>query len=390
MIHLPMRPRWQRTIPLVLLAVAGCAPPGPSDQQYALEEQRTEVFTEEDGWLDIEQQYLPRVCTQENGKAAYLALEVQAIAARTYLLRHMRDDPSVGTPSKPVVNGESFQAYAASANPGCVQATNATKGVVGLFQSELIVANYVAGALVRNDGSKGKDPTHTEKFVTYNEGLSGDAVTPAPKPIALPDRSDNRGCMGQNRADFLASSGYSTEEILRHFYGADLELNRTPSARPGCGNIPTSGSCDDDVFTWCAEDVVETFDCARRGGRCVIQENGTAGCADPETPADCGAVSYEGVCEGDTLKWCSDYNRLRVSDCAAAGLTCSYNKRGSGGYECLPPVEGSCEEGTVEPQCAGTIFLRCSGGQLAYIDCDSVGMACAYVGESVGCYEIAN
>ncbi len=347
------------------------------------------MFTVDDGWLDIETEYLPRVCTQENGHAAYLALEAQVIAARTYLLRHMRDDPALGTPNKPVVNGESFQAYAATANAGCVQASNATRGVVALYQGELIVANYVAGALVRTDGNLGKDLTHTERFVTYNEGRSGSDVIPAPKPIALPERTDNRGCMGQNRADYLARNGYPTDEILRYFYGADLTLTSPTASGPACGAIPSSGTCSGTVLTWCSEGVVDTFDCALTGGTCEVQSNGAAGCTDPvDSSSACGAVSYEGECAGDTLRWCTDYGQLVVRDCAEAGLTCALNGSASGGYDCLPAVEGTCAEGTVEPQCAGTFYLRCSAGNIAYIDCASIGLACAYFHESVGCYEV--
>jgi Stage II sporulation protein len=378
------------TIAVLAVVASACAPDEPGQQSEHLESQAPSVvFTQEDGWLDIEEDYLARVCTQENGKAAYAALETQVIAARTYLLRAMRDDPALGSEAKPVVNGESFQAYAASANPGCAQAAAATRGLVGVFQGELIVANYVAGALVRFDGSIGKDPTHTEKFITYNEGKSGDDVTPAPKPIALPSRPDNRGCMGQNRADYLATSGYDTLAILHYFYGADLELTTLgqdagPAVGDPCGTILERGACHDEVLFWCSDGAVTSFDCSLVGRSCVEEEIGPS-CQEPETPAPtCGEVTYEGDCNGDVLSWCTDYGLLEIRDCAAEGLTCGDNP-GFGGLDCLPAVSQDCSGQDSGVQCVDDFLVRCSGEQLSYLDCGTVGMICSEDGDFPDC-----
>ena len=55
------------------------------------------------------------VVTRENGNAAPEALKAQAIAARTFVLRAMLDDPHLGTPARPIENSERFQTYAAKA-----------------------------------------------------------------------------------------------------------------------------------------------------------------------------------------------------------------------------------------------------------------------------------
>ena len=148
---------------LGLLALASaCAPamePGPESEQERFGDKGAAVVDSiltADGWLSLEDEYVPRVCTQENGGAAYLALEAQAIAARTYLLRAMRDDPALGV-SKAVTNGESFQAFADVANDGCLEAAKATRGVMARYQGELVIANYVAGSRVNEDGSLGSD-----------------------------------------------------------------------------------------------------------------------------------------------------------------------------------------------------------------------------------------
>lgn len=177
------------------------------------------VFTV-DGPMDFED-YIARVVTNENGHADTEALKAQAIAARTYVLRAMRDSPSLGTEARPLVNSQSFQTYASVPNAASAAATRATAGMVAEYDGALVQANYVAGALLDAQGNQGEDPTGTEKWVTYNEGLTGADVRPTPLSGR---RSDNRGCMSQNGADWLARHGYSAVRILRYYYGADLRV----------------------------------------------------------------------------------------------------------------------------------------------------------------------
>lgn len=388
------------------VAIAGClltlvpvaCSPDTAQQTGELTDAPEKIYTV-DGWLSLESEYIPRVCTQENGNADYQALVAQAIAARTYLLRAMRDDPALGTTAKPVGNGEHFQAYSASPNPGCVAATNETRGVVMTWSGELIVANYVAGALVRSDGSLGKDPTHTQHFVTVNEGKSGDDVTPAPKPIALPSRSDNRGCMGQNRAHWLSLNGYFAHEILEYFYGNDIEfvgLSGVESPRaPGrvCDDIPEEGACTGTLLQWCAEGEVHSFDCARTGRSCVAGDGDPGRCEETsDPPPSCGDIDYEGVCEGDEVVYCNDDGILERVDCALQGLTCG--DPGVAGKECVPAIDGQCGVDDIQPQCVGTVFVRCSGSELRSVDCASIGQACGYIkepdgGDRVDCFEVA-
>ncbi len=177
------------------------------------------VLTNE-GWLQFEEEYLPRVVTGENGRAHLEALKAQAIASRTYCLRAMQDDPKLGR-STPLVNSQKFQVFAKTALPQCVDAVNATRGVVAKYGGRFIIANYVAGAIWK-DGKAGSDPTNTEKWVTYNEGRTGSSVQPT--RLSSIKRADNRGCMSQNGADWLARNGRNHIDILRYFYGADVEI----------------------------------------------------------------------------------------------------------------------------------------------------------------------
>jgi Stage II sporulation protein len=211
----------------------------------------TQIVTESEGVLDIEDNYIPRVVTREDGAAPPAALEAQVIASRTYLLRAMFDDRSLGTSAKPVRNSGRFQTYAPTATKQCIEATRATAGIVATYRHELILANYVAGALRTADGGIGADPTNTEQYVTYNEGKTGTSVKPTIQ--ASVKRWQNRGSMGQNCANWLARHGYDHAKILRYFYGLDLELTdlrgAVPSPSPGrpTPRTPKPGPHDDDA-----------------------------------------------------------------------------------------------------------------------------------------------
>lgn len=210
---------------LPALAAIGCAPsarPAPATAPLAAAPSGGPPpawLATEDGWMDLED-YVARVCTRENGAAAFEALKAQAVAARTYVLRAMRDEGPIGTPTKPIPNSQSFQTYAAAASPACTAATAQTRGLVLRHQGALIVANYVAGARLGEYGAFQDDPTRTEKWVTYNRGRSGPQVIPT--ALSRVDRADNRGCLSQNGSDWMARRGHSFVTILRFYYGDDV------------------------------------------------------------------------------------------------------------------------------------------------------------------------
>lgn len=215
---LPAQPPVQR---VNFVQPAAPAPRAPEQPSSATSPNETiDRILTADGWMRFEEDYLPRVVTGENGHAHPEALKAQAVASRTYVLRAMRDDRSIGR-TVPVPNSQKFQVYSRGAFPQCIAAVEATRGEVARYQGRLVIANYVAGALWVN-GRPGNDPTNTERWVTYNEGRTGKSVLPT--KLSHTGRSDNRGCMSQNGADWLARAGRTYKEILRFFYGADLEL----------------------------------------------------------------------------------------------------------------------------------------------------------------------
>jgi hypothetical protein len=318
----------------LLVLVSGCAATadddGDLDEGAGVKDAAVvESIYTVDGWMSLEDAYVPRVCTQENGAADFEALKAQAVAARTYLLRAMRDDTSLGTTSNPVGNGEHFQAYAKTANQGCIDAAQQTRGMVGKYQGQIVIGNYVAGSSVNADGSLGNDYSSTEKWVTYNEGKTGSNVTPT--KLSYTARSDNRGCMGQNRADWLSRQGYGFVDILRYFYGADLEVGSVDGGSTGggsgsgdaCGGITYQGQCAGSVVSWCENGALQSYDCANKAQTCGWQDDSVGNNCVAAPVSSCESLGYAGACDGAVLSWCEN-GEVKSYDCAAGGQSCGW------------------------------------------------------------------
>jgi MYXO-CTERM domain-containing protein len=180
------------------------------------------------GTVDVETNYLPHVVHCENGGAPYEALKAQAIAARTYLYYKLKTSGSIN-------DGQSDQVYSCGSGPTATQikAVKATAGQVLRYHDTTISAFFVAGAKQSPPKCKGgtNDATHTEKYVTYNEGLSGAKVHQTSLGWINPGNYANRGCMSQWGARCLDSAGKTSTGILKFYYGADIQL------------VTASGSC---------------------------------------------------------------------------------------------------------------------------------------------------
>jgi hypothetical protein len=202
------------------------------------------------GLVDVESDYLPHVVNCENGAAAFEALKAQAVAARTYLYYRLDRTGSVA-------DGTSDQVYSCGREPReeHYEAVRQTEGVVLQYGERTIAGFFVAGA--RNQPApdcRGStdDPTNTERYVTYNEGLSGDAITQTTLGFVHPTNTYNRGCMSQNGGHCLAGQGWGYEDILRFYYGADIEIVRAEGScvvEPDAGVEPLDAGVPDGSFT---------------------------------------------------------------------------------------------------------------------------------------------
>ncbi len=172
------------------------------------------------GDVAMEADYLPAVVACENGNADKEALKAQAVATRAYLYYTIEQNGEIK-------DGQANQVYTCNNPPEQkhYDAVAATTGEILMYQNTRVAAFYVAGARQAPPACLGgtDEDFDTERFVTYNEGVSGDELTQTSLGFIDPNNYANRGCMSQNGADCLSEAGVSYREILKFYYGEDIE-----------------------------------------------------------------------------------------------------------------------------------------------------------------------
>src|SRR4051812_29003597 len=130
----------------------------------------TPLYTSE-GWMDLEEQYLPGCVAAELPDGRAEAMRAIAVAARTYVLRAMDQDAALGTEAKPIPNHARFQVFQRNAPASVREVVITTRSIVCRYGSDLVLCNHVLGAPWETSGKpQQSDPTATEQWVTYNSG----------------------------------------------------------------------------------------------------------------------------------------------------------------------------------------------------------------------------
>lgn len=227
-------------VPIAALLAAGCSRSDSVSRTRHLLEAYCSANVVGVGAVDVEADYLPSVVNCENGNASFEALKAQAVAARTYLYYRLDRTGDID-------DGTGDQVYTCGREPGIqhYMAAQVTAGEVLQYRDVQVAAFYVAGALQSAPGCRGgtDDPTGTERYVTYNDGKSGADVEQTSLGLVKPGNLANRGCMSQNGSDCLSDRGGVYDDILRFYYGSDIELVR---ARGAC--VPDFGGGDAGVM----------------------------------------------------------------------------------------------------------------------------------------------
>jgi MYXO-CTERM domain-containing protein len=206
------------------------------------------------GDVATEDDYLPHVITCENGGANLEALKAQAIAARSVAYYNMATSGSI-------CDGQGCQVYSCGARPSATayQAVAETSGMYLSYASMLTYGFYVAGDNTTNPPACVGMDGATEHWVTYNEGKSGgDVVQTELGFVGPPGFGQNRGCMGQWGARCLENeNGYDYVDILRFYYGDDIEILTAPGpcvVPTNAAPLGTLESADCDSLTGFAHD----------------------------------------------------------------------------------------------------------------------------------------
>ena len=178
------------------------------------------------GTLEMEEDYLPHVVQCENDGAGPEALKAQAVSARSYAYY------KIGV-SGSVTDGQGDQVYSCNKTPEQrhYDAVRETAGQFFLYEDTVVAAFYVAGADPGDRDtcvadSQDADPTDTEKYVTYNEGVAAGDVEQTTLGWIHPENWANRGCMSQWGSRCLDQRGVGYIAIGRFYYGDDIGLTQ--------------------------------------------------------------------------------------------------------------------------------------------------------------------
>jgi len=227
---------WQRLLPALLILTLACGDDVESMGMDAGPEQpdaQTLEFPRVPGYctasvdglgpIAVETDYLAHVVSCENGLASFEALKAQAVSARSYLYYKLDVDGSIG-------DGQGDQVYTCGNPPTSehLRAVAETEGQVLTYMGTQVAAFYVAGALQDAPTCRGgtADATNTERYVTYNEGRSGDQLIQTSLGFVDPGNHANRGCMSQNGSDCLSDEGWTYLEIIPFYYGEDIVVSK--------------------------------------------------------------------------------------------------------------------------------------------------------------------
>jgi hypothetical protein len=182
---------------------------------------------------DLEE-YLKSVVTCEAWSDEPEALKAVAIAARSYVYYHIALGNDV------VGNSQDYQVMTCGKEvpPHIAQAVSDTRGLVLRYQGLYVIGYHSAGHPIFNDNINGQAITcdrmaaygdnphiaiNSERYVTRNWGLSGSQIAKRENG-EYTDHPNSRGGLSQNGARCLAMHGWSTLDILRYYYGMDIEV----------------------------------------------------------------------------------------------------------------------------------------------------------------------
>ncbi|MFH1438536.1 MAG: SpoIID/LytB domain-containing protein [Pseudomonadota bacterium] len=311
------------------------------------------------GWVDAETDYIPHVIQCENGGADMEALKVQAVSARSFMYYKMETAGSIG-------DGTGDQVYSCGRTPTAEHhaAVEATSGQVLTYSGVTVCAFYVAGADPSNRSTcmatgSDPDPTNTERYVTYNEGLSGSGIEQSTLGWVHPENYRNRGCMSQWGSRCLDERGDNYRDILRFYYGEDIGIETAVGECIGDPCVPGTEVCngaDDD----CDDEVDEDYAPYTCGnGECLAESTCTGGvedCSPLPAPSgdDATCDGRDENCSGSVDEdyeptTCGKGGCARESSCSDGEETCTPGEPAADDSECNG-VDDDCD-GLTDEDC---------------------------------------
>jgi hypothetical protein len=155
----------------------------------------------------------------------------------------------------------------------------------------------------------------------------------------------------------------------------------------GCDGIDVNGVCEANSLVWCSGGTtLTTANCAANGDTCEVNAGGFADCTSPPVTDNCNGVTAAGVCNGNQLSTCSN-GVLTTTNCAAQGKICGSTPPPSVAYACIDdPNADDCNGISAAGTCVGNVFTYCENGSLSTQDCGATGQTCGQSPPPVAAY----
>ena len=206
-----------------------------------------------------------------------------------------------------------------------------------------------------DDDKKADSSVTRDSRVTTDVAADNSASTDQGADSATPDRALADAPSGDVAGD--APAGDQTLDLAP-------DTSKVGDGGSGCGKISVIGCCDGELLKYCTGGKLVVQDCKTSGPKCGwdksygVYDCSTSGGSDPggkypkscsATPPDlgplpdsgptpdsgpsipCGSVTYQGCCDGQTLKYC-DSGKLETLDCSK-DLKCGWESAGPY-YDC--------------------------------------------------------
>lgn len=179
-------------------------------------------------------------------------------------------------------------------------------------------------------------------------------------------------------------NGYQCQDIPGR---SDLNSACLPDV--GCGDVSFKGQCQGNLLVYCDQDGIVSFDCAALRGEngeplqcALVSEEYGSDCISSTFEAGCDGVSLEGICDGNTLRYCESLESGKVREITCApGETCAID---SDGYaQCEAGNAGGCEDLDYLGACDGTTALWCENDEIRRYPCPA-NHRCGFLDDDTG------
>lgn len=164
-------------------------------------------------------------------------------------------------------------------------------------------------------------------FCVPSLALAACVLVACAKPAASTSLPDSGTSLGptSDLAGFITPTPDLAQPVSHDMTTLPTDMAQPPSDMSmqsgACGNITYAGVCNGNVLSYCKTNQLKTIDCGASAMVCKVDPAGDADCHFVAGAA-CGSLDAAGVCDGNTVAYCSG-GKVVLIDCTASGRTCN-------------------------------------------------------------------